>query len=346
MSGYEKIIMNKKITEKIIWTIIIVLIAVAVFALSKWDIHRKESPGLSSEFIYNIDENTSIDPQLITYREITEKTVHTGLKNPKEISVAPDGLIFVAGDSQVKIFDKEGNLKKQIQLPYPATSIYAGKITYVATENTVEIINHPNNDTTTWLTLDESSVITSIDVYKSNVFLADAGKRVVLRLDKDAQIINKIGLPDPQRNIRGFVIPGPNFDLKVSPDGLLRVVNPGRHLIEAYTFDGDLEIAWGHYSPEPDGFCGCCNPVNFTIMKNGNFITVEKGIVRIKEYDPDGVFKTVVADPKTLLSNKVSLIQEFPSRNTSWAFDVAVDEQNNVIVLDTLNAEIRFFEKK
>ena len=31
-------------------------------------------------------------------------------------------------------------------------------------------------------------------------------------------------------------------------DGLLWVVNPGRHRLEAYTFDGDLQSYWGEES--------------------------------------------------------------------------------------------------
>ena len=67
----------------------------------------------------------------------------------------------------------------------------------------------------------------------------------------------------------------------MASDGLLRVVNPGRHRIEAYTFDGDLEFSWGKVSVGIEGFCGCCNPVNFAILSDGSFITCEKGLTRV-----------------------------------------------------------------
>ena len=54
-----------------------------------------------------------------------------------------------------------------------------------------------------------------------------------------------IGARDPDRNIRGFVVPSPYFCVRMAPDGLLRVTNPGEHQIEAYTLDGDLETGVG-----------------------------------------------------------------------------------------------------
>ncbi|MHC4639708.1 MAG: NHL repeat-containing protein, partial [Planctomycetota bacterium] len=127
--------------------------------------------------------------------------------------------------------------------------------------------------------------MTSIAVYENNVFAADAGNRIVMRYDTQGKLINTIGQKNTERNIPGFLIPSPYFDLAVGKDGLLRVVNPGLHRIEAYTFDGDLEFWWGRTSTLVEGFCGCCNPVNFAILDDRSFVTCEKGLVRVKIYD-------------------------------------------------------------
>jgi hypothetical protein len=158
-------------------------------------------------------------------------------------------------------------------------------------------------------------------------------------------LLNRIGGKNKVRNIPGFVIPSPYFDLAIADDGLLRVVNPGRHRIEAYTFGGDLEFWWGTYSPNVEGFCGCCNPVNFAILKDGGFVTAEKGLVRVKVYDADGKFAGVVAGPEQLIEACDAKICQVPTNCQLGGFDLAVDNKQQVLVLDTLRNVIRTFAK-
>jgi hypothetical protein len=125
------------------------------------------------------------------------------------------------------------------------------------------------------------------------------------------------------------------------PDGLLRVVNPGRHLIEAYTPIGDREWVWGKTSLKVDGFSGCCNPVSLAVLPDGGFVTCEKGLPRMKVYDADGGFAGVVAGPDELGSTDSQA-----GSCKMQSFDAAVDSDGRVYVLDTLNNVIRIFEKK
>ena len=160
------------------------------------------------------------------------------------------------------------------------------------------------------------------------------------------ELQNRIGHRDADRNIDGFVIPSPYFDLAVAADGLLRVVNPGKHLIEAYTFAGDLEFSWGKFSSKLDGFTGCCNPVNIAILPDGNFVTCEKGLVRVKVYDSDGEIMGAVAGPEELVEGGVVRICTLPEECQSGGFDVAVDSKGRVFVLDTVKNVIRVFVRK
>jgi len=177
---------------------------------------------------------------------------------------------------------------------------------------------------------------------KNDIFVADAGSRIVLHYDTDGKLINRIGGKNKERNIPGFVIPSPYFDLAIAGDGLLRVVNPGRHRIEAYTFDGDLEFSWGKYSPDIEGFCGCCNPVNFAILEDGSFVTAEKGLVRVKVYDSQGNFKAVVAGPEQLIAAGGGNA----ANGSASGFDLAVDNKQQILILDIIRNVIRTFAKK
>ena len=167
-----------------------------------------------------------------------------------------------------------------------------------------------------------------------------------------AVVARRIGEKDENRNIPGFVIPSPYFDLAVGRDGLLRVVNPGIHRIEAYTFEGDLEFSWGEFSSGVKGFCGCCNPVNFAILPgpdfsgaDDHFVTCEKGLTRVKIYDPEGSFIGVVAGPEQLVEGGKVEICDTPAECQIGGFDVAVDASGRVLILDTIKNVVRIFSR-
>jgi len=213
-------------------------------------------------------------------------------------------------------------------------------------KNHVEVYNDDGKHLATWESLGNDAVLTSIAVSKNDVFVADAGNRIVLRYDTAGKLINRIGKKDKERNIPGFVIPSPHFDLAAGRDGLLRVVNPGRHRIEAYTFDGDLEFFWGKFSNlDVKGFCGCCNPANFAILDDKSFVTCEKGLTRVKIYDAEGTFVGVVAGPEQLIEGGTARICYFPDQCQAGAFDVAVDAAGRIFVLDTIKNVVRIFTK-
>ena len=46
----------------------------------------------------------------------------------------------------------------------------------------------------------QKALLTSIAVSKNNVFVADAGNRIVYRYDTNGNLINRIGKKDEERN--------------------------------------------------------------------------------------------------------------------------------------------------
>lgn len=329
----------------LIAAVIIIAMIVAVAAVISLDATGKKGNKLSEEFNYNIDDLGKVDPDLIIYSEILPP-IDTGLNETSAIAVDDTGNIYIAGDNSINIFDQNKGRIKQIGLTQkPHCLTLSGNRIYIGVIDHIEIYSADGENIETWPCLGESAVLTSIAVDKNDVFVADAGNRIVIRYDKKGNIINRIGKKDPDRNIPGFVIPSPYFDLALAKDGLLRVVNPGKHRIEAYTPDGDLEFSWGFPSSKIEGFCGCCNPVNFAILPDENFVTCEKGLTRIKIYDPDGAFIGVVAGPEQLAKSQVAKPCILPSQCRSGGFDIAVDNKGKVFVLDTLKNIVRIFEK-
>lgn len=333
---------------KIFIGILIGLAAViAVVALVRLDTTGKKGSGLGKEYLYEID--AKIDPNLIIYEQ-SGSAISTGLKAPTTIAVGPGGRVYIAGDEDIRIFNEGSNSNfspfGQIELscaPQCLTVADNGKF-YIGTKDHVEIYDDKGKQLASWEGLGEKAVLTGIAVSGNDVFVADAGNRIVLHYNATGKLINRIGGKDKARNIPGFVIPSPYFDLAVGPDGLLRVINPGLHRIEAYTFDGDLEFFWGKFSSGVEGFCGCCNPINFAILADDSFVTCEKGLARVKIYDHEGVFVGVVAGPEQL--GVTAHVCATPTQCQSGGFDVAVDTQGRIFILDTINNVMKIFTRK
>ena len=318
----------------------------AIVAVVRLDTTGKKGSGLGKEYEYDVKELTRIDPNLILYEELAE-AIKTDFANTHGIAVDLKGSVYVAGDKAIRIFARSGKQLSEIKLddmPRCLTVTADGMI-YAGMKDHVEVYDAQGKQQASWESLGQNAVLTSIVVSKDNVFVADAGHRIVIRYDTAGKVINEIGKRDTFRNIPGFVVPSPYFDLAVPRDGLLRVVNPGRLRIEAYTFDGDLEFWWGEPSATVQGFCGCCNPVNFAILEDESFVTCEKGLIRVKIYDPEGAFVGVVAGPEQLVEGDTARIGETAYEGKTDGFDVAVDASGRIFVLDTIKNVIRIFTR-
>ncbi len=332
-------------TKILIGVLIALAIVTAVVALVRLDTTGKKGSGLGKEYLYEID--AKIDPNLILYEE-SAQWLNTSFTDAYGIALDSQGSIYIAGDKAIRVFTGSGNLLNEIELtdvPRCLTVAGDGRI-YVGMKNHVEVYNDDGKRLATWESLGNDAVLTSIAVSKKDVFVADAGNRIVMHYDITGKLINRIGKKDKERNIPGFVIPSPYFDLAVGRDGLLRVVNPGRLRIEAYTFEGDLEFWWGKFSNvDVKGFCGCCNPANFAILDDESFVTCEKGLTRVKIYDAEGTFVGVVAGTEQLIEGGTARICYFPDQCKAGGFDVAVDAAGRIFVLDTIKNVVRIFTK-
>jgi hypothetical protein len=282
---------------------------------------------------FNIDKFNEVDSTLIEYSEVL--SFPSDMDFPKAIATDKNDNIYVTGNNNILVYDKNGYLKKDFITDVDAQSICVNEANdiFLGVTDHIEVWNAKGELKNKWKAVNQKAVITSIAVNEESVFVADAGNKVVYHFDLDGNLINEIGRKDSLTGIQGFVIPSPYFDLAIGRDDEIWVVNSGRHQLESYDKEGNLKSSWKKTSMRLDGFSGCCNPSHISILPDGSFVTSEKGIVRVKIHQPSGEFKSVVAAPNQFEKGTRGL-------------DLAVDSKNRVIILDPMKGLIRIFKKQ
>ena len=289
--------------------------------LPRWLI-TEDKPSLDARFKYDVSDFEHTDPALLLYNETGK--FPTGLQQPKCLAVAGDS-ILVGGDKSLKAFDAAGKLLHTRDLPALPHAVTAGGL--VAYKDRFDGS----------ASFGERAHLTAIAQSGETIFIADAGNREVLRCNDAGKIISRI---------KGFAVPSPYFDLHAGAEDLLWVVNPGKHRIEAYNADDTLELSWGVTGMNVEGFCGCCNPVYFTRLPDGRFVTSEKGLNRIKIYSATGKFLGVVAGVEHLVKDLKSAMQACTNCQIGFGFPVACDAAGRVLTLDLATKEVRIFTPK
>ncbi len=311
----------------------------AIVAVVTVDPTGRGGSGLSRAYDLDIAQLAAFDPNLILYRE-EGGPVATGFTRARAVAVDANGLLYVAGDNAVRVLDRAGGLHRTLDLSREpgCLALRADGTLYVGLRDHVEVFDGQGRRQSVWPALGERAFLTSLAVSGADVFLADAGNAAIVHCDTTGKVVGRIDSV--------FVVPSAYFDVAVAPDGLLRVANPGKCRIETWTFGGDMEGAWGRPSARIDGFCGCCNPVNIALLPDGGYVTAEKGLIRVKVYNADGALRGVVAGPDQLVAGGAAYVFQNAVDAQASGFDVAVDGQGRIFVLDTIKNTVRVFVRK
>jgi len=297
-------------------------------------------------FAYKVDHLAKTDPKLVRFEQAG--MWRCPASSPRQVAVGPEDRVFVATAKGICVFAADGVLLTEIPTRSAVRCLaLAGDGTiFAGLRARVEVFDAKYQSLPGWDNPDPKTWLTGIAVTEKDVFLADSGNRVILRHDRSGKALKKIGEKDNTRNIPGLIVPSPYLDVKVAPDGLLRVNNPGRHRVEAYTLDGDLEFAWGKPTAAIDGFCGCCNPIGIALMPDGRLITCEKGLPRVKVYTSSGEFESVVAGPESFPENaRVGSVRD-ANDGTMGGLHAAVASQGRVVVLDLATGNVKTMQPK
>ena len=307
---------------------------------------KTNRPALDPRFTYDVSRFERTDPALLRYSE--SASIPTGFSDPSCLAIGWDDTTFIGGDRAVKALSRDGEARFTVSLmqrPQAILPTADGRL-LIALPDHLEIYDHAGRQLMKGEPLGDRVLLTSVAAGGDHIFAADAGNREVIRCDANGRVLGRFGRVGAKDGTPGFVVPSPYFDLCYGSDGLLWVANPGRHRLEAYTPEGRFELSWGNTSMAVEGFCGCCNPVHFTRLADGRFVTSEKGLNRIKLHDVKGNFTGVVAGTETLVKDLDLARKACANCSIGFGFDVACDSRDRVFALDPATKTIRVFTPK
>ena len=300
----------------------------------------------ANPFAYDVDRLARIDPKLLIYEQVA---VLSGLRSePRRVAVGPRDRLYVATKEGVDIIDGQGVRQGELATTAPArcVAVAEDETVYVGLRTHVEVFSAKGQSIAAWEQPTKKTWFTGLSVGANEVFAADSANRVIYRYDRSGKILGRIGEKNKERNIPGLIVPSPYLDVKLGRDGLLRVNNPGRHRVEVYTANGDLELSWGKPSTAIEGFCGCCNPIGVALLADGRCITCEKGLPRVKVYSSDQSLECVIAGPEQFRENgRAGQVTE-RSDGTLGGLDAAVDSAGRVYILDLVAGNIHVMKRK
>jgi len=322
-----------KIKNDRLFTVAIVIVSVTgILYFGLRAVLENSKKDTENPFEYNIEHYKEIDTNLSDYTEVKQMPID--LHRIHGLAIDAHDNIYISGDHSVLILNPDGNVQSTVSTGASArcVSVDENFDLYLGMGDHVEIYDRKGVKKDEWESLGKDALITSVAISRENVFVADAGNQIVWKFDKSGKRTGKIGEKNEAKDIPGFLIPSPFFDVAVDSDGFLWVVNPGRHSLENYTQEGDFRTSWGQFSMDIEGFCGCCNPTHIVILEDGSLLTSEKGIPRVKVHNPLGNVVSVVVGPDQFAEGTKGL-------------DLAKDSAQRIYVLDPMKKVVRIFEK-
>lgn len=299
--------------------------------------------GAANPFAYDVSRFSRTDPALVTWEEVSRRT--SPIPDARRLAIGPGNVVHVAAGNEIVRWTAS-DPRPSLDLGARATcvAVAADGGVFGGTRNRILIFDADRRPRPFWESASPKSWFSGIAVGERDVWIADSGLRLVWRCDRAGKLLGRVGERQPERNVPGFVVPSPFLDVCAHPDGLLRINNPGRHRVEAYTAEGDLEQTWGQPSAAIAGFCGCCNPIALAVLADGRTVTGEKGLPRVKIYAEDGTFQAVVAPTESFADNR----RRSPEAGDALraGLDVAVDSRGQIHILDRATSEVRVLRPK
>lgn len=171
-------------------------------------------------------------------------------------------------------------------------AVYNDKL-YLLFPSRIEVYDRQGEPIKEWEACSDDADYCQLTVLKEGVFVTDAAAKNICQYKPDGTLARFIKSPN------GFVVPSYSFGI-TNFNGHVFCSNPGRHIVEQYTVNGEYVASFGKSGMGAGEFSGCCNPVQIIATEKGELLTSEKGLPRISCYGSDGTFHSILLDDKAL----------------------------------------------
>lgn len=289
--------------------------------------------------------NTSTEPAVTTAepaeelkRRYTLTSVLCGDASPHpftrslaDISVGPDDALYCLGDDEIKVFDSRGSLLRRWKVKPKTACLEAGPDGRVYTGSLGRVdFYDPMGEHQGGIPVGNSNqpaAVTAIKIYQNEILVADAAAKIIHRYSAAGKPLGVIG----DKNKTGsFMLPNGWLDFDINSSGIILATDTGRHRVTEWILDGTSAGSFGKFGmQDPSDFVGCCNPVNLAATPDGNIVTAEKMIARVKVFNPDGAMIAYIG-PENFDPNCTNIHLE-------------VDSAGRIITADPVRRVIKIF---
>ena len=256
---------------------------------------------------------------------------HAFHRSLEGLAVGPADDIYALGDSEIRVFDSQGNLLRTWGAPEKAgcLTVAADGRVYVGASDRVEVFDAQGARVGGFMAGEagQAASITAIKVFAKDILVADANARLIRRYDASGTQLGVIGT---QNKTGSFMLPNDSLDIDVDSRGVVYATDTGRHQVSTWMMDGSPVSRFGKFGMvNPEDFVGCCNPVNLALAPDGNVVTAEKMVSRVKVYSPDGTLLAVIG-PEPFDAECIHI-------------HLAVDSRGRILAGDPVRREIKIF---
>ncbi len=246
------------------------------------------------------------------------------------IAVDSEDRIYALGDGEVRVFEPAGEMIRSWKVPDQAACLAISAVrVYLGFPGRVEIYDASGTRVGGFIVGNSSSPanVTAIKIYGGEILVADASVRHIRRFDPSGKQIGEIGT---RGKTRGFMLPNRALDIDVDSKGVILATDTGRHRVTSWGLDGSPLGSFGKFGQmNPEDFVGCCNPVNLAVTRDGNIVTAEKVVPRVKVYGPEGKLLGLIGP------------EHFDAKCTH--LHLAVDSRGRILVADPVRLEVKIF---
>ena len=137
-------------------------------------------------------------------------------------------------------------------------SVYNDKL-YLLFPSRIEVYDRQGEAIQEWEACSDDADYCQLTVLKDGVFVTDAAAKNICQYKLDGTLARFIKSPN------GFVVPSYSFGI-TNINGHVFCSNPGRHIVEQYTVNGEYVASFGKSGMGAGELSGCCNPYDYGVI--------------------------------------------------------------------------------